>query len=327
MVEKAVPVSFPDRLARRAQTLESWMVVGLDPDVARFPEQLLAEHLLKPGGLADLIFQFNQAVIRGAEAQALAFKPQIAFYEQYGLEGISALQQTLEQLRGRGLPVILDGKRNDIGSTAAAYANAWLSPTRNFSPARASDNEWKVDALTVSPYLGRDGLRPFLEAAQRYGGGVFILLRTSNPSGAEVQCLQVGAEGGPLWSLLAAGLKDEIERLRGPESGLSAAGFVVGATLPPEELTEIRRALPDSLFLMPGIGVQGGNIETLRQARGRQRAAILPSASRSLLYPAGGKGNWCRHGGDLESWLTEVRAFTQSESTTLARMLHPVLFG
>ncbi len=316
---------FGDRIAARAEKIGSWLVVGLDPDVRKFPARLVELAARSEDRLADLLFGFNRAVVDGTQDQAVAFKPQAAFYEQYGLAGLKALQKTLQLLRSRGLPSILDGKRNDIGSTAAAYAQAWLASERRLTPAASSPNEWQADAMTISPFLGRDGIVPFVQQAQLGGRGVFVLLRTSNPSGRELQCVLLST-GALLWQRLVELLAPEVERNRGQASGFSSLGFVVGATLPAGELSSIRGVLPHALFLMPGIGVQGGSIDSLRAARASRVAGVLPSASRSLLYPEGGRGSWPDRHPDPGTWFGEVGDYCSIQAQGLASQLQAVLF-
>ncbi len=318
--------TFADRIVQRAGRIGSWLVVGLDPDLTRLPAQLVQQALEQPAGIAELIFRFNQAVIRGAEPQAVAFKPQAAFYEQCGMAGMEALGRTLEFLRSHELPIILDGKRNDIGSTASAYARAWLASERTFLQGHTLPNDWRCDAITVSPYLGRDGIRPFVQESSRSGAGLFLLLRTSNPSGSELQCARL-EDGRLLWEELAALIAEDIETTRSPVTGLSPIGVVVGATLPPGELAAAREALPHSLFLMPGLGPQGARIEDVRKAVGTDQPAVLPASSRSVLYPEGGKGAWADGGQDREGWLSQVQTHARTESCKFVEALRPLLSG
>ena len=197
---------------------------------------------------------------------------QAAFYESYGPEGVGALHATASHARGRGLVVLMDGKRNDIGSTAEAYARAYLGKVPvgdSFEPS------WEVDALTVNPYLGTDGIVPFVKVAAREGKGIFVLVRTSNASAREFQDLV--AEGRPLYRHVAGRLADWASPHRG-ESGYSLVGAVVGATYP-AELAGLREALPGVPFLVPGYGTQGGTAADIAPAFDGQGLGALVNSS------------------------------------------------
>jgi orotidine-5'-phosphate decarboxylase len=203
-------------------------------------------------------------------------KPQIAFFEQLGWRGLRALERLVGLARARGLLVLLDAKRGDIGTTAKAYAQSYLWPS---SPCRA-------DALTVNPYLGLDSLEPFLEASGEHGVGVFVLARTSNPGAADFQSLPV--DGVPVYERVARALAPAAEALRGA-SGWSNLGVVAGATYP-EESERLRRVLPHSLFLVPGYGAQGASLaDALRgfvRVEGRLEGGMI-SSSRAILFGSG----------------------------------------
>ncbi len=194
-----------------------------------------------------------------------AVKPQAAFFEQLGPPGMTALYDVIQYARAAGLIVILDGKRNDIGSTAEAYAEGYLG---------------SADALTVSPYLGEDSLRPFVEVGQRRGAGIFVLVKTSNPGGGQFQDLM--ADGRPLYRHVG----EFVERLAvetAGRNGYGAVGAVVGATYP-QQLAELREAMPHTWFLVPGYGAQGAPPATwprrsTRRAWGRSSTAREASSS------------------------------------------------
>ena len=180
-----------------------------------------------------------------------AVKFQSAFYEAFGPQGLAALHATVEYAKRNGLLVIFDGKRNDIGSTAEAYARAYLGKV---PVGGAFEPSWHADAMTVNPYLGTDGVMPFVKIAAREHKGVFVLVRTSNASAGDFQDLK--AEGQPLYRHVARKLLDWAEGHQGA-SGYNLVGAVVGATYP-DQLKELRAALPGILFLVPGYGTQGG---------------------------------------------------------------------
>ncbi len=232
---------FFELLARRSQEIGSLVCVGLDPDSSRHA--------------VDGVASYNRRVIEATLPYAACYKPNIAFYEQYGLAGLRALEETMTAIPA-GVPVIGDMKRGDVGHTAAAYA-------------RAAFDVWGFGAVTLSGYLGRDAVEPFLAYRDK---GVYVLCRTSNPGAAEVQNLLTG-DHRPLFEQLAvaaAGWGD-------------AVGLVVGATAP-EELHAVRQLLPDVPLLIPGVGAQGGSPSLVIDAAGRVPGLTLVNASRSVYY-------------------------------------------
>jgi orotidine-5'-phosphate decarboxylase len=252
---------FSDRLADVVERKQSQLVVGLDPVVDRLPADVDGD-----------VERFCEGIIESVAAAAVAVKPQSAFFEALGVEGARIFRRVCASARDAGLLVIADVKRGDIGSTADAYAEAYRPPL--------------ADAVTVSPYLGRDSLEPFLEVCRTGGGGVFCLVKTSNPGSADVQDA-VLADGRRVWEHVA-GLVDELgEELVG-ERGLSSLGAVVGATFP-REIAEARALLPRSVFLLPGIGAQGGSPRAVAAAFAAGPAGGLVSASRSVIYASSGR--------------------------------------
>jgi len=236
-------------------------VLGLDPDPAR----------LWPGSGGD-VTAHCRAVIDAAGPACVAVKPQVACFERLGADGWQALRATTQHARAAGLLVLADAKRGDIDISAQRYAEAFLAP-----------GGLEADALTVSPYLGADSLAPFVDAARGAGAGLFVLVRTSNPGAADLQDLEL-AGGGRVWersAQLVAAL-GEAGRV-GSESGLSEVGAVVGATAP-EHLARARELMPRSVFLLPGIGAQGGRVEDLAPAFAPGRAAALVTSSRSIVF-------------------------------------------
>ena len=235
-------MDFWEKLERSIRQRDSLLCVGLDPLPDRIPSRY--------GTVAD----FNRAIVDATCDQACIYKPNIAFYEALGTEGLSALRETLDYLP----EYILDAKRNDIASTAAAYA-------------RAAYGVWGVDALTVTPYLGRDGVEPFLAHRDR---GVFLLCKTSNPSAAEVQ--EWAQDGEPLYRHIA--------RLAETWAQGRTIGLVIGATYP-EAIADIRATSPRTWFLVPGVGAQGGGLEAaLRAGLRPDGMGILINSSRGILY-------------------------------------------
>lgn len=245
---------FGARLAAAVAERESQIVVGLDPD-----ERV-------PGGAAGAERFCRDVITRTAE-HCVAAKPQLAYFERFGADGWAAFAAVAQAAFDAGLLVIADAKRGDIGSTAAAYAEAFLHDP--------------IDAMTVNPMLGADAVTPFVDAATRDGRGVFVLVRTSNPGAADLQDLLLA--DGRLWHEAVA---DEVAAWGMPSvdgSGLSAVGAVVGATVP-QRLRALRARMPHQVLLLPGVGAQGGRPEELGPAFGGHAAGALVSASRSIIY-------------------------------------------
>ena len=272
--------NFADTLMERMREKRSQVVVGLDPRLERMPAEVRPADdgtALTPKAAADAIVAFNRAVVEAVAEHALAVKCQVAFYEQFGCEGMRAYAETLHHARRNGLVVIGDVKRSDIASTAAAYASAHLGRPGG-EPAPAQD--FIADAITINPYLGSDGVRPFLEAAAANGRGVFALVKTSNASSVEIQDLD--AEGVPLYERVAALVERWGESYRG-RSGYSTLGAVVGATFP-EELARLRDLMPSVPLLVPGFGAQGGRVEDVAEAFDVEGEGAIVSSSRAIIF-------------------------------------------
>jgi orotidine-5'-phosphate decarboxylase len=210
-----------------------------------------------------------RAVIDAAGPACVAVKPQVACFERLGAPGWQALQATVDHARASGLLVLADAKRGDIDISARRYAEAFLAP-----------GGVEADALTVSPYLGADSLQPFVATARAAGAGLFVLVRTSNAGAADLQDLELAA-GGRVWEQVAR-LVDWLGAA-GDTSGLNEVGAVVGATAP-EHLARARELMPRTIFLLPGIGAQGGRVEDLAPAFAPGRAAGLVTSSRSIVF-------------------------------------------
>lgn len=251
-------LTFADRLAAEVERKRSQLVVGLDPQADLMPVELRGD-----------VARFCCGLVDAVAPHAVAVKPQLAFFEALGPAGMAAFDQVCAYARRAGLLVIADGKRGDIGSTARAYAEAYLEG----EPARA-------DAITVNPWLGRDALDPFLGAVRRRGAGIFVLVRTSNASG-DLQDA-VLKDGRPMWQHVAE-LVDEWGEGTAGEVGLSSVGAVVGATHP-RAVAEARRLMPRTILLLPGVGAQGGSITDLTRAFQSGPASALVNAARSVDY-------------------------------------------
>jgi orotidine-5'-phosphate decarboxylase len=245
-------MDFFEKLAGAIKTNRSLLCVGLDPDPAQMPE-----------GIS--IFEFNKAIIDATAGFVCAYKPNIAFYEALGSEGLEALKSTRDAVPG-DIPVIIDAKRSDIGNTARAYA-------------RGLFDYYNFDATTVNPYLGYDSLEPFMRYRER---GVFVLCRTSNKGAMDFQSLPVGdISGKSLFEVVAEKVNEWNE--------YGNLGLVVGATYP-EELKLMRERYPEMPFLIPGVGTQGGELSRVVPGGvdpGRQKTVI--NCSRQVLYASRGR--------------------------------------
>jgi orotidine-5'-phosphate decarboxylase len=273
---------FSDRLSERVRERESQLVLGLDPDPARlWPEAY--EFVDQSGGAAAAekaaraVGAHCALVIEAAGEWCVAVKLQVACFERLGAPGWAALSEVSTRAREAGLLVIADAKRGDIDVTAAAYAQAFIgeTPTR-FGPVPGLG----ADALTVNPLLGGDSLQPFVAAARARSAGLFVLVRTSNPGAADVQERRL-RDGGAVSDALAGLVRAAGSGALG-RGGLSDIGAVVGATAP-ERLGHLRELLPNSIFLLPGVGAQGGRIEDLAAAFAPGPAAALVAVSRAIV--------------------------------------------
>jgi orotidine-5'-phosphate decarboxylase len=227
--------------------------------------------------VAEALRAFGEAVVDVVAGRVAAVKLQAAYYEAYGPEGVAALHATAAHARARGLIVLIDGKRNDIGSTAEAYARAYLG---RVPVGGGTEAAWECDALTVNPYLGSDGVAPFVRTAAAEGKGLFVLVRTSNASAGEFQ--DIVAEGRPLYRHVAEHLARWAAAERGT-SGYSLVGAVVGATYP-AQLAELRALLPGVLFLVPGYGAQGGTAADVAAAFDSEGLGAIVNNSRGLAF-------------------------------------------
>ena len=253
---KWFPLPFAERLARRWAAARSLLCVGLDPDPSRFPSHLTG---------TSAIFDFCRAIVDATADVACAFKPQIAYFAAERAE--DQLEALIDHIRERhpDVPVVLDAKRGDVGSTSEQYA-------------REAFERFKADAVTVQPYLGHDAIAPYLAYRDR---GAIILCRTSNASGDELQSLRLAASGEPLY-LHVARLVAE----RWNENG--QCGLVVGATYP-KELAQVRAVVGDLPILVPGIGAQGGDLAASVAAGATTAGGLMVSSSRAILYASRGE--------------------------------------
>src|ERR671919_3065190 len=246
--------TFGDRVAEAVERKGSQLVAGLDPRPELLPVELRGD-----------VARFCCGIVDAVAPHVVAVKPQLAFFEALGAEGMKAFEEVCAYARSAGLLVIADGKRGDIGSTARAYASAYLE-------------RGIADALTVNPYQGGDAVEPFLQACRLHGAGIFCLVKTSNAGAADVQELAL-SDGSRVWQHVARLVAEWGADLVG-ERGLSSVGAVVGATVP-RAVGEARRLLPQSVLLLPGVGAQGATPADVARAFTSGPASALVTASRS----------------------------------------------
>ena len=265
--------NFADRLAEAVTGKQSQLAVGLDPRLDLLPVELRGEAVLGRAAAASAVARFCRGIVDAVAPYVAAVKPQAAFFEVLGADGVRALEEVCAHARSVGLLVLLDAKRGDIGSTSRGYAEAYLEPREDGAPL--------ADAITASPYLGHDSVEPFLAACRRHGSGVFFLVRTSNAGAADIQDATL-SDGRPLWQHVADLVREWGEPYVG-ESGMSSVGAVVGATHP-RAVSEARRILPYSPLLLPGIGAQGATPADVARAFTAGAASALVTASRSVIF-------------------------------------------
>lgn len=269
-----------DRLIEKIIEMKNPTVVGLDPRLEYVPEFIQKRYLDDDGwslkAASRAIFAFNKAIIDEICDVVPAIKPQAAYYEMYGHHGVKTLERTIRYAKLKGMFVITDGKRNDIGATMEAYAAAHLGSVM------IGDNEiepFGADALTVNGYLGTDGIDPLLNICKQRDKGIYVLVKTSNKSSGELQDQLMGDI--PLYAVMG----DMCEKWGADtigKYGYSAVGAVVGATYP-EQLTELRKRLPHTMFLVPGYGAQGGGAEGLKGGFDENGLGAIVNSSRAVM--------------------------------------------
>ena len=272
---------FIDRLIANIKKSNNPTVVGLDTKLDYIPasirEQSFREFGENSAGISDAIIQFNKRLIDAIYDIVPAVKPQMAYYEIYGADGIKAFSETCAYARSKGMLVIADGKRNDIGTTAQAYSDAYLG---EMQIGDKKQSMFEIDALTVNPYLGYDGIKPFAEACAKYDKGIFILVKTSNKSSGQLQDL-ITDDGKHIYEKVAELVNEWGSSLIG-EYGYSSIGAVVGATWP-EQAKVLRQVMNKAYILVPGYGAQGGTAKDAVQSFNSDGLGAIINASRSIL--------------------------------------------
>ena len=267
------------KLIAKIQKTNAPIVVGLDPMLNYIPEQIKAAAFAEFGetleGAAEAVWQYNKAIVDEVYDLIPAVKPQIAMYEQFGIPGLQAFKRTVDYCKEKDLVVIGDVKRGDIGSTSAAYATAHLGQVQVGSQLLTPFGE---DFATVNPYLGSDGIKPFLEVCREEKKGIFILVKTSNPSSGEFQDRLI--DGKPLYELVGEKVAEWADFCMGDQ--YSYVGAVVGATYPEMGKT-LRKVMPKSFILVPGYGAQGGKGADLVHFFNEDGLGAIVNSSRGII--------------------------------------------
>lgn len=266
-----------DKLINKIKETENPTVMGLDPRYDMIPKCVRDKYDETLEGASRAIIEFNKELIKATCDIIPAIKPQMAFYEMFGIEGIKAFQETCQYAKEKGMIVIADNKRGDIGSTAQGYSNSYLGKTPIGSK---EESIFDVEFMTVNPYMGTDCVKPFIEDCKKYDKGIFILVKTSNPSSGELQDVKL-ENGEEVYKKVARLVEEWGKELVG-ENGYSSIAAVVGATYP-KQLEEIRTLAPHTYFLIPGYGAQGGKADDIALGFDSSGLGGIVNASRSLM--------------------------------------------
>ena len=267
-----------DKLIEKIKETKNPTVIGLDPKYEMIPEYIRSKYEENLEGVAKSIVEFNKTLIDEICDIIPAIKPNVAFYEMYGLEGMKAFEETCKYAKEKGMIVIADIKRGDIGTTAKAYSNAFLGKTKI---GEKEESIYDVDFVTLNPYMGIDSIKPFIEDCQKYGKGAFVIDKTSNPSSGELQDLKLET-GEEVYTKVAKLVEEWGKDLIG-KYGYSSISTVVGATYP-KQLQELRKTAPHTFFLIPGYGAQGGKAEDIALGFDENGIGGIVNSSRGLMY-------------------------------------------
>ena len=270
-----------DKLIEKTIETKNPTVVGLDPDISKIPAcyKENSDNTNPLLAVTDVIYKFNCDIIDTVAELVPAVKPQIAFYEKYGSYGVAVFEKTVAYAKSKGLVVIEDAKRNDIGNTAKAYADGHLGIVETLDGSYTS--AFDVDFLTVTPFLGSESLNPFVDVCKKNNKGIFVLVKTSNTSSGEIQDV-ITKDGITISQSIAKYVAEQAESFVG-KYGYSSTGAVVGATYPEEAVT-FRRIMPKSYFLVPGYGVQGGDAKDILPCFNFDGLGAIINSSRGILY-------------------------------------------
>ena len=266
-----------DRLIDKIKETNNPTVMGLDPRFEMLPSCVTNKYPHTLEGVSKAIIEYNKALIDATCDIIPAIKPQIAFYEMFGIPGMEAFKETCSYAKEKGMVVIGDIKRGDIGSTAAGYSNAYLGKT---TIGDKEESVFDIDFITVNPYMGTDCVKPFIDDCKKYDKGLFILVKTSNPSSGELQDLKL-ENGEEIYTRVADLVENWGADLRG-KYGYSSIAAVVGATYP-RQLEDLRTKAPHTFFLIPGYGAQGGKADDIALGFDEQGIGGIINASRSLM--------------------------------------------
>lgn len=266
-----------DILIDKIKETKNPTVMGLDPRYEMLPDCVKNKYERNVEGACKAILEYNKALIDATCDIIPAVKPQIAFYEMFGIEGMIVFNETCKYAKEKGMVVIADNKRGDIGTTAQGYSNAFLGKT---PIGDESFDIFNVDFITVNPYMGTDCVKPFVDDCKKYNKGIFVLVKTSNKSSGEIQDL-VLENGKTIYETVAELVNEWGKDLVG-EYGYSSVSSVVGATYP-EQLKKLREIMPGSYFLIPGYGAQGGKAEDIALGFDNNGLGGIVNASRSLM--------------------------------------------
>ena len=267
------PSAFGDRLAKAVQSKGNPVCVGLDPRLEQLPSGIRVDRATSLEFQASAYEKFCCEVIDATHALVPVVKPQSAFFEELGPYGVLALGRVCNYASSKGLIVVMDAKRNDIGSTATAYAKAYLGAN--------GQSAWGTDALTVSPYLGSDTLQPFIDQSTAVGAGIFVLVKTSNPGSGFLQDLSIDSR--TISERVADFVQEQALLTASSPSGYGCVGAVVGATYP-EQLQAMRKRMPNAWILIPGYGAQGGSASDVVHGMDDQGLGAIINSSRGIIF-------------------------------------------
>lgn len=302
---------FVDRLIEKIREKNNPTCLGLDPKIEYVPafikEKAFSEFGINTKGAASAILEFNKRIIDATFDVVPAVKPQLAYYEMYGIEGMNTFNETVKYAKSKDLLVIADGKRNDIGSTAESYSSAFLGET--IIEGEIKEKIFDTDALTVNPYLGIDGIKPFLDDCKKFKKGIFVLVKTSNKSSGQLQDLVAAYGTKSIYEIVAEYVEEWGKGLIG-KYGYSSIGAVVGATYP-NQAKILRKTMKNAYILVPGYGAQGGSAKDVSHNFNKDGLGAIVNASRSIM---------CAYQSDMWKSSFEEEKFDRASRAEAIRM-------